>query len=165
MELQKRKVNRLKEYDYSQVGAYFITICTENRKCILSEVVGGEVLDAPHITLKFHGSIADKILSQMNDFYESVKIDKYVIMPNHIHMILIVKDNGTSRTSSPTKQHSFIPQFVSSFKRFCNKKYGCNIWQRSFYDHVIRDGNDYLKISNYIDQNPHKWHEDKYFKS
>ena len=123
--LPKRKSIRLRDFDYNSCGAYFITICTNQRRKILSRiVVGGDVLDAPsvkgdvldapsvkgdvldapsvkgdvldalpHIELLPHGKIADKYINQLNDFYNDIKIDKYVIMPNHIHLIIFVLDN------------------------------------------------------------------------
>ena len=78
---------------------YFITICTEKRKQILSEIVGGDVLDAPKsVKLLPYGKIAEKYLNQLNNFYDSIEVDKYVIMPNHIHIVLFVYENGASRT-------------------------------------------------------------------
>ncbi len=94
----------------------------------------------------------------MNSQYDNVCIDKYVIMPNHIHLILEVKNDGMSQAPSPT--NAIVPKFISLFKRYCNREYGKNIFQRSFHDHIIRDENDYLKIWNYIDTNPQKWQED-----
>ena len=127
-ELPKRKATRLKNFDYSSSGAYFITICTEDRRQILSRIVGGDVLDAPkNVELLPHGKIAEKYINQLNEFYEHITVDRYVIMPNHIHIMLFVIENGASRTSPPTKQHSAVSQFVSTFKRFCNKEYGRNI--------------------------------------
>ena len=163
MELPERKNVRLQDYDYSSGGAYFVTICTQNRAQILSQIVGGDVLDAPiNVKLLSFGKIVDKYIKKFNDFYEYTVVDKYVIMPNHIHMIILIK-NGASGTSPPTKQHSVIPQFVSTLKRFVNKEVDHNIFQRSFYDHIIRDQNDYLQIWQYIDTNPAKWQEDKYY--
>ena len=83
-------------------------------------------------------------------------------MPNHIHIILIVDNNGTSKAPSPT--NNVISHAVSTLKRFVNKEIGYNIFQRSFYDHVIRNEEDYLNVWNYIDTNPAKWQEDKYYK-
>ena len=175
--LPKRKATRLKGFDYSSVGAYFITVCTEKRKKILSDIsVGDGVLDVPNNTLTKYGEIADRYLNEMNDFYDFITIDKYVIMPNHIHLILSIitqdasSNSGTSGTPSPTfqpdiihKHTTIIPQFISTFKRFCNKKYGKNIWQRSFHDHIIRDENDYRKIWEYIDTNVVKWKSDCFY--
>ena len=98
-ELPQRKSTRLKNFDYSSAGAYFITICTQNRRQISSRIVGGDVLDAPkNIELLPYGKIADKCINQLNYFYDDVKIDRYVIMPNHIHIMLLVSESGVSRT-------------------------------------------------------------------
>ena len=92
----KRKRNRLEKYDYSSSGAYFITICTEGRREILSRIiVGGDVLDAPEKEeLLPYGEIAENYIHQLNDFYEDIAVDRYVIMPNHIHIMLFVLENG-----------------------------------------------------------------------
>ena len=158
-ELPKRKPTRLKDFDYSKTGAYFVTICTRDRKQILSRIVGGDVLDAPlSLELLPCGKIADKYVNQLNIFYDHLSVDRYVIMPNHIHMILIVFNDGASRTSPPTKQHSVVSQFVSTFKRFCNKEIGNNIFQRGYFDHVMRDQEDYEKHVKYIYENPIRWY-------
>ena len=154
MQFAKRKRNRLPGYDYSQNGMYFLTVCTENKKCILSKIVGVGVLDDPEIRLTKYGEIAQNCIKEMNNTYENIKVEKNVIMPNHIHFLISVVQ-GSSGTPTPT--NASIPSFVSTFKRFCNRKYTKNIWQRSYYDHIIRDEDDYLKIWNYIDNNPAKW--------
>ena len=154
---QDRKTTRLNEYDYSKKGAYFLTICTQDRKRILSRVVGTGVLDGPKIELTDHGKIADKYIKQLNDFYENISVDKYVIMPDHIHILLRVS-KGASRTSPPTRQHSSVSRYVSTFKRFSNKEYGENIWQESFFDHIIRSNEDYEEHIKYIHENPMKWY-------
>ena len=129
--LSQRKRTRWEGYDYNSAGAYFITICTQNRRTILSRVtgggaldnkghnsvggdvldapqlaiehnVGGDVLDAPQIELLHYGKIAEKYINQLNDFYEDMAVDQYVIMPNHIHIMLFVLEGGASRTSPPT---------------------------------------------------------------
>ena len=162
--LPQRKPTRLKNFDYSSGGAYFITICTENRQKILSRVVGVDVLDDPKsIELSPFGEIADKYINQLNDFYNNITVDKYVIMPNHIHIMLFVSINGSSRTSTPTRQHSVVSQFVSTFKRFCNKEYGKSIWQRHFHDHIIRNREDYEEHLKYIYKNPTNWHLDELY--
>ncbi len=163
-ELPKRKPTRLQYFDYSSVGAYFITICTHNRHKILSYIVGGDVLDAPGKgELSSYGKIAEKYILQMDSFYDDIKVERYVIMPNHIHMILFVRDGGASRTSPPTRQHATLSQFVSTFKRFSNKEYGTNIWQRHFNDHVIRNRKDYEEHVKYICENPLRWHLDELY--
>ena len=171
-ELKKRKTPRYQSFDYNSVGVYFITICTQNRRSILSLVVGTGVLDCPQIELTQYGEIADKYIKQLNDFYEHLSVEKYVIMPNHIHFLLWVKenknktDNGQSRTPVPTnieRANSACSQFVSTFKRFCNKEYGNNIWQKSFYDHIIRNREDYEAHVKYILENPIRWYYDELY--
>ena len=149
MELPKRKPTRLKNYDYSQNGYYFITICTKNKEKILCNIVG----DDAHIVPKEYGLVAEKYLNREK------QIEKYVIMPNHIHMIIKL-DNGTMWASSPTKSVSNI---IRSFKTLVTKEIDKPIFQRSFHDHIIRGENDYLKIWNYIDTNPQKWNEDCFY--
>ena len=163
-DLPKRKPTRLTGFDYSTNGAYFLTICTQGRRRILSRIVGGDVLDAPKtMDLLPHGKIADKYIDQLNKFYDNITVDRYVIMPNHIHIMLFVLENGASRTSPPTKQHSAVSQFVSTFKRFCNKEYGQNIWQRHFNDHIIRSREDYEEHLRYIYENPMRWYYDELY--
>ena len=157
MELPQRKINRIPEYDYSQNGAYFITICTQDRKPILSQIVGGGALDAPMIALTKNGYIVQKYILSSNQI-PGVFVDKFVIMPDHIHLIIRVNERasiGTSRAPSPT--NTAIPHFVSTLKRFCHRDVGATFFQRSYYDHVIRNQQDYNEIWEYIDNNPRKW--------
>ena len=184
-QLPRRKKTRLDGYDYSKPAMYFITICTENRGSVLSRIVGGDVLDAPsrafdlrrisdipedyHIELLPYGEVLQARLQEMNDYYENINIDRYVIMPDHVHILLTVyhesfdEENGASRTSPPTRQHSIVSRFVSTLKRFCNKSYGMNIWQRSFHDHIIRNLEDYEEHINYICENPMRWCYDELY--
>ena len=161
MEMPKRKPNRVEEYDYSQNGAYFVTICTQNRRKILSKIsVGTPLPGCPQKTcteLLWHGKIADQVIRQMDAFYDHLSVDKYVIMPDHIHFLITLKDaDGHPGTGVPTRT-SALARFVGTFKRFCNKTYGRNIWQGRYYDHVIRNGQDYNEIWEYITGNPHRW--------
>ena len=123
-------------------------------------VVGDGALDVPKTELTDIGKIVDKYILSTNNI-PGVTVDKYVIMPNHIHIILIVMKNGTSKAPSPT--NNVISHAVSTLKRFVNKETGHNIFQRSFYDHVIHDEKDYQKIWEYVDQNPGKWQDDEYY--
>ena len=105
MDLPKRKPTRLKKYNYSNNGAYFITICTHNKRKILCNIVGDGALDIPQIDLSPIGEIVEKYIKSTNNI-KNITVDKYVIMPNHIHLLLLVKNdhiNGTSRVPSPTK--------------------------------------------------------------
>jgi len=164
--LPKRKPTRLNNFDYSSAGAYFITICTDKRRQILSRIVGVDVLGDPkNVELLPYGIVADKYIKQLNEFYENLTVEQYVIMPNHIHLLIFVHNDGSPRTSTPTKQTSAVSHFVSTFKRFCNKECGGNVWQRGFYDHVIRGQEDYEKIVRYICQNPMKWHSDELYEN
>ena len=149
MELTKRKPNRLTEYDYSTNGAYFVTICTQNRKKILIDIVG----DDAHIVPKHCGIIAEKYIRNVPE------IEKYIIMPDHIHMIIRL-DNGSMWASTPTNtkpQHNRVSNIVRSLKILVSKELGESIFQRSYYDHVIRDQQDYNEIWEYIENNPRKW--------
>ncbi len=164
MEFPKRKPTRLKGYDYNTAGAYFVTICVKDRKQLLSKItVGDGVLDVPKNMLTEYGEVVDKYIKQMINFYDNICIDKYVIMPNHIHLLISISDHqsGTSRTPSPT--NSVISKLISTLKRFCNKKYDKNIWQRSYHDHIIRDKEDYDMIWQYIDTNVIRWKNDCFY--
>ncbi len=178
MKLPQRKALRLKNYDYSTPGMYFITLCTKHHKELLSKIeVGTGLPDCPQSKLTKYGEIANSQLSVMSDYYENIKIDKFVVMPNHVHMIIHILEKeiayGQSGTPVPTTSgeercsrgaaNSLIPKFVSSFKRFCNKKYGENIWQSRYHDHIIRNTADYEKIWNYIDTNPIRWELDCFY--
>ena len=144
----RRKPTRLPNYNYSEAGGYFITVCTEEKRCILWDSNG----------ISETGILVQKQLAHMADFYSHIAIDKYVVMPNHIHMILLVR-HGTDAQGA----NAAIPKFVSAFKRFTNRNAGQTLWQRSYHDHVIRNEEDYLRIWQYIDSNPAKWCEDCYF--
>lgn len=155
-----RKNTRLPGFDYNTPGVYFLTICTSNRKCILSRIVGAGVLDGPNVELLPYGKIADRYIKEIDKCYDNLTVESYVIMPNHIHILLGVKETGPSGTPAPTLQNSVVSRFVSTFKRFCNKEYGENIWQAHFYDHIIRDQADFDKHLQYIYENPFGWQKD-----
>ena len=163
MELPGRKPTRLKNFDYSSDGAYFITICTHNRENILSDIIVGEGSPLPKPTDK--GKIAERIILLANKKYPTVQTDKFVIMPNHIHIIFIIHNDGRGNPS-PT-----ISDVVGWMKYSITKEIngidgivGNKIFQRSFHDHIIRGEADYLKIWNYIDGNPAKWTEDCFYR-
>lgn len=155
-----RKQARLKGYDYSTPGVYFVTICLKDGKRLLSDITVGE--DAhilPKNNLSEIGIICDKHINHINSIYENVTVDKYVIMPNHIHMIIFLY--GSMKASTPTKN---IQTIVRSFKTMVTKEIGYSIWQRSYYDHIIRGEADYLSIWNYIDTNVIRWKKDCFCK-
>lgn len=103
-----------------------------------------------------YGETINVAIKNIPEKYDGVFIDKYVIMPNHVH--LIIKIESGCAMHAPT-----ISNIVGQMKSFVTKQIGVHIWQKSFYDHIIRDENDYLKIWNYIDTNPQRWAENKYF--
>ena len=171
----KRKELRLKNYDYSAKGAYFVTICVKERKRILSKLtkpqVGVGAFDDPrcgmankYLCLTEIGKTVEKnLLSSEN--ISGVRIDRYVIMPDHIHTIIFLEPNeyskpqdGSSRAPTPTNE--MIPHVVSTFKRFCKRELGDNIFQRGYVEHIIRDKEDYDARVKYICENPARWYYD-----
>lgn len=156
----KRQPNRLRQYDYNQDGAYFVTLCVKDRKRILSDVVG----DDAHIVPKPYGLIVEKYIRN------APQIEKYVIMPDHIHMIIRL-ENGSMRASTPTDKNestsagadarirpkNTVASIVRSIKVLTTKEIGESIFQRSYYDHVIRNQGDYNEIWEYIENNPKAW--------
>lgn len=160
-----RKQNRLKNYDYSANGAYFITICTKNRKNLFWDknllVFVGEdsILPPENIRLSAYGKIANQAIKAIPEHYPHIELLQYVVMPNHIHMILFIPCDSGRMISSPTS----ILTAVGQMKRHVSKKIGEAIWQRSFHDHVIRDKNDYDKIAKYIHENPAVWQYDCFY--
>ena len=162
MDLPQRKRIRLQSYDYSTPGAYFVTVCTQNRRCILSDIVVGDgVLDVPQARLTSSGMCVRDTLLEIEQHYKWLSLDHYVIMPNHIHLLLRIEENGPSGTPAPTNET--LPKLISTFKRFTNRRCGMQLWQRSYHEHVIRGESDYREIWEYIDTNPAKWAEDRYY--
>ena len=159
MELSIRKPTRLKGYDYSSPGAYFITICTKDRKELLGKIVGDDALIVPKNILSEIGKVCDKYINNINSAYENISVDKYVIMPNHIHLLVVI--NGTMRASSPT---SGIETVVRTLTTTVTKEIGYSVWQRSYHDHIIRSEEDHKKIWEYIDTNVLKWKEDCFYR-
>ena len=168
-ELPKRKDLRLKQYDYSSAGTYFVTICIKNRERILSAVikpsVGVGALDdplMPQIQLTEIGKITEKYLLSSENI-PGVKIDQYVIMPDHIHVMIFLypdeyasRKDGSSRAPTPTNE--MLPHVISTFKRFCNKEIGYNIFQRGYIEHIVCDREDYETRTKYICENPIHWY-------
>ena len=156
-------------------------------------MVGTGLSDGPKVQLTRYGEIADKYINQINDFYSNLSIESYVIMPNHIHIMLWVKGDecgpsgtpvptvkdlcgpsgtpvptvkdlcGPSGTPVPTAQNTIPAKFLSTFKRFCNRECGINIWQYRSYDHIIRNRQDYDEHLRYIYENPMRWYYDELY--
>lgn len=151
-ELPERKKIRLSDYDYSLPGAYFVTICTANKEKIFWSDCRGE-LCSPAVKLTNIGLIVDNEIQKINTIYDAVLIDKYCIMPDHIHFIISINADENGRTQfAPT-----ISRIVKQFKGSVTKQIGKPIWQKSFYDHTIRNRQDYEEVWQYIDSNPLKY--------
>ena len=147
MENNFRKVIRLKDYDYSQRGAYFITICTKDKKSILSQIK----FDTYKIELTSIGIVVENSIKNISKKYPNAFIDSYVIMPNYVHLIIFVV-NGYDNISVST--------IIQQFKGYTSKQVQNSIWQKSFYDHIIRNERDLFTKRKYIEENPLKWKSD-----
>ncbi|MEG0895633.1 MAG: transposase, partial [Oscillospiraceae bacterium] len=149
MELPKRKNIRLKNYDYGQNGAYFITVCTKDRHEILWNVGAtfGRPQESPQ--LSEYGTIIRNEIDRIGEIYDNVVvIDKYVIMPNHIHMIILLHGDDRRPKVAPT-----ISRIMQQFKGSVTKQIGFSLWQKLFHDHIIRNEQEYQNIWEYIDTN------------
>ena len=158
MELPKRKSMRLKDYDYSQNGVYFITICVKNRHEMLwKNMPVGAIINRP--PLSEYGLIVEGAVNEIPAHYPIIVVDKYVVMPNHVHIILIVGEgNGGRLIIAPT-----ISTVIQQIKRAVSKQIGFPFWQKSYHDHIIRNETEYQKIWQYIDTNPQNWADDCYY--
>ena len=168
--LPKRKDIRLKDYDYSEPGAYFITICTKNKEKLLwngeldiqnfdCKSVGAHRVRPCGLPLSEMGIVVEQKLNQWDIAYENVSLSSYVIMPNHLHIVVVILPDENGRTRcAPT-----VSRMVKMFKETVTKQLGENIWQKLFYDHIIRDKHDYEEISKYIRENPLKWQFDELY--
>ena len=155
--LPKRTHPRLKNFDYSKNGYYFVTICTADHKEILSTVTVGRGLAPAEVILSPIGKIAEEQLLRLSLLHPLVKVEKYVIMPNHIHILLFI--DGFSAGASPRPTLSDI---ICSFKSLTTRNCkvflpSTKLWQTSFYDHIIRNEEDYKIHYRYIEDNPVMW--------
>ena len=155
MNLPTRKPSRLPGYDYNTPGAYFITICTQNKECILADIQMRDLVHGPDYSLTDYGRIVDKAINTAA--HPGIVIEKYVVMPNHLHLLLHLEAAQMATVDSPANNP--ISRYVSALKRRCNHQIGRNIFQRSYHDHIVR-GDEYLKIWEYIDTNPIRWDKD-----
>ena len=161
----KRKHPRLDHYDYSSAGAYFVTICTQNRRCVLSRIVGRGLAPAEIDGIEYttFGKIAEEQLLLLEDRYSFLSVDRYVIMPNHIHIIFVVEGDAAGASPRPTIMDA-ICAYKSLTTREC-KKAGMaeKLFQTSFYEHIIRGRKDYEEIVKYIHENPMRWYYDELY--
>lgn len=206
--IHHRRSIRLKGYDYSKEGLYFITICVQDRKCLFGEIVvvgvqNFEPIQHPKMVLNDAGKIADNCWLEIPKHFPDAVLHEYIIMPNHVHGIIeLIKpglqcesvvnvgvqniDVGVQnfeplrRNQSPKNEYQkIIPHSIGSIVRgykigvtkwFRNNTVGVenfqpipSIWQRNYYEHVIRDENSYHRIAEYIINNPENWEKDNFF--
>ena len=164
-ELPKRKHPRLKWFDYSTCGAYFVTICTQNRKCLLSHIVGRGLAPAEEKITEctWLGEIAEQQLLLLKERYSFLTVDQYVIMPNHIHAILIFDDKAAGASPRPTLS-DVMCAYKSLTTRECRRRgFKEKLFQASFFEHIIRNLDDYQNIAKYIYDNPCQWYYDKLY--
>ena len=157
-----RKNIRLEDFDYSSAGYYFVTIVSHQRKNIFSEINDGKM------ALSQAGVIVKEVWEAIPLHFSNVEIDSFVVMPNHIHGILIIKEVGARHASpGPTKIQP-LGMIIGSFKSAVTKRIHDEglliqekIWQRNYYEHIIRDETDYYRILDYIENNPENWLQDE----
>ena len=173
--LKERKRLRLKEYDYSQPGAYFVTICTKDRENRFGEIANGEMQENDL------AAVVHTCWNDLTDHYPNVALDQFVVMPNHVHAIVVILDEPamvrectvgdglrpSPTRPSPTRKHP-LSEIVRAFKSFSARRIneitntpGTPVWQRGFYDHIIRDDRSMTRIREYIAHNPQHWASDK----
>jgi len=182
--IHHRRSIRLKGYDYSQPGAYFITLCTHNRECLFGNIVDGEMV------LNEYGILVKNEWLRTSEIRPNVIVDEFIIMPNHLHGIFIINDDGCGATcrgvspyapkpapyintpntnifKSPSKT---IGAIIRGFKSITTKQinqlrntHNKSVWQRNYYEHIVRNESSLNKIRKYITNNPMKWEMDKFF--
>ena len=168
----KRKSLRIKEYDYSSEGIYYVTICSFNREkmfCTIDDKIDSIKFDEfdfeKYIKLTKIGDIINASIKNIENIYLNVRVLHYVIMPNHIHLLLEFEDKPQNENSIKN-----LSKIIGSMKRNVTKEYNkdkqekIEIWQKTFYEHVIRNDEECKKIIEYIVYNPLKWKLDEYYK-
>lgn len=165
----RRKQVRLPDFDYSSPGAYFITICVKDRRPILSEVSDSAVVLGPA------GRIVLQAWLSLPSHYPFLKLDEFVVMPNHIHGLLWILDMQANHVDvgagfKPAPTRHGLSEVVRGLKTFSSRKINeipaqasKFAWQRGFYEHVIRDEVDLYNHRMYIQENPTKWQDDEYY--
>ena len=160
-----RRSIRLKGYDYASAGGYFITIVTYQRECLFGEIVNDEMV------LSDYGKVAEECWRAIPDHFPNVELGAYVVMPNHVHGIIIKNVSVGAQHAAPLRNTNVTPNsigaIVRSFKSAVTKRIheinhlsGTTIWQRNYYEHVIRDADDHNRIHLYIESNPSMWETD-----
>mgnify|MGYP000913469741 FL=1 len=153
-----RRSIRLKGYDYSQSGACFVTICTQNRVCLFGDIVDGEM------RLNDAGKIVHGVWNDLPNHYPGMELDAFVVMPNHVHGIIVIV--GAGLKLAPTKRG--LPEIIRGFKTFSSRRInelrgtpGIPVWQRNYYEHIVRNDESLYRIREYIINNPMQWEQDR----
>jgi putative transposase len=178
-EIHHRRSIRLRDYDYSRAGAYFVTICTWEKECLFGEIVKGEM------HLNEYAYVVTKCWDDLINHYTGITLDAFVAMPNHIHCIIVIDnnvgaglkparlDNHTANNRAglkpaPTNKRYGLSEIVRAFKTFSSRQInqirntsGTPVWQRNYYEHIIRNEKELQTIREYIRYNPLKWNEDE----
>ena len=163
MEYPKRKNLRHTEHDYSAVGAYFLTICTQNKRCIFGTVKQAEhVSEMPKCILSPAGMIASEWITRLPEHFP-VQIPVFAVMPNHVHFIVEIEREQAANRSTLSRLVGYYK--MNAAKQIHAFMPDLEIWQRSYYDHIIRSENDYHNIADYIENNAIKWLDDIYYQS
>ena len=152
--IHHRRSIRLSGYDYSQAGAYYVTIVAHGRECLFGEITNGDM------KLSRYGKIIQYVLLDVPKHYPHLELDIFCIMPNHVHIIIVLNHNVL------VKRHP-LSEVIRAFKSFSAKRInllrktpGIAVWQRNYYEHIIRDEKDYESKRNYILMNPQNWEND-----
>jgi REP element-mobilizing transposase RayT len=155
---------RLRDYDYALAGAYLVTICTRNREMLFGEIQGGEMI------INQLGEIANNSWLWLFDRYDYITPDYYIVMPNHFHGIIILQDQSGDSRVAPIKMpmnHKPLGQLIGAFKTTSTKRINQFgnlrkdvLWQRNYFEHVIRNENELNSIRKYIIENPMRWEYD-----
>ena len=162
-DIHHRRSIRLEGYDYSQAGAYYVTICTHNRECVFGEITDRQMV------LNDAGRMVADSWEWLAEQYDHLSLDECVVMPNHLHGIIVIIDGcrGGSRTA-PTGKRKSLGRLIGAFKTVSTKQInqirktpGMKLWQRNYYEHIIRNENELKRIREYIANNPMKWEFDR----
>jgi len=163
MTYPRRKNPRLKDFNYASAGAYFVTICTHHKQTIFGQVTSGTMVLNPY------GQHAERTWMNIPQHFQSVLLDEFIVMPNHMHGIVFI-DRERARHASPLQQAPSLGAVIGSFKsaaaRDINRQRatpGEPVWQRNYHEHVIRNEKTLSEIREYIANNPLKWELDKYY--
>lgn len=162
------KSNRLSNWDYLSAGYYFVTICTQNRICHFGNIVQSSINPSPV------GKIAYKYWEEIPKHFDNIDIDQFIIMPNHIHGIIIINEPTVETRHAVSLQQTFgnpipnsLPTIIRSYKsattKWCNENNWSFKWQHNYHEHIIRNEKELDRIREYIINNPANWNEDENF--